>query len=945
MEAHRWRKLSPLLDAMLELDPATRARSLALLREEDPELGNELAALMALEGEREDFLAEPLVAPLPGPRPGTLAGPYRLERLLGEGGMGQVWLAGRADGLYQRRVALKLLRPGLADPNLHLRFTRERQILARLAHPHIARLLDAGISGDGHPYLALEYVEGEPINEWCRHRDLSLDARLRLFLQVCGAVSHAHANLIVHRDLKPSNILVTPQEEVRLLDFGIAKLLDNTELPPDQTGTGLRAFTLHYAAPEQVRGEPITTMTDVYSLGVVLYELLTSRRPYQLKRRTDAEWEEAILAADPVRPSLAVLRADDDNDADRQDPPPKATASPRRLARMLAGDLDNIVLKALAKRPEQRYPSVEALAQDISRYRSDKPVMARPQGMRYRMGKFGFRHRWVLATTVLVALVLSSAFVMVAWQAREAVREASRAQALQDFVIGLFERAGGGDGDAPLDVRALLAAGLERGDRELMRQPTARAELMGVVARLRLGLGDYLPALELLREQSGLVQALGNEAPHSLRLESATELGRAQWLLGDQQACIEAMVPRAALAQREQRQLPVQVAEFWSQLGRCRRAAGMPDAARPLFQRALALRRDVLHDEPGSIQNLADLAGLQADSGQFAKALDGDRAALRQLRTNVGVRHPLAVTLLSEMCILQRNLGDTVGAERDCGSALELARDLHGESHPATIAARRAMAVMQVEIGRLAEAKAALDSTRAWTVAHAGAGHVDVADDDDGLARIQWERGDLEGALSTLDRAMASLRESGRSSSLLADVLSHKALVLHELHRDGEARTLLEEARGIRIRIFGTEHPRVGDTDRQLGDVDAALGEQARARAELAAAVRVTHGALGDAHALSRRAQLSLARFQAAQGDLAALTRLDALAAQRAPREIGLRKVAWLAGAAAAAQRCHGPQRRHALASLRALAAEVRNAQPEGGSTAREIAAAQAGCL
>jgi serine/threonine-protein kinase len=909
---------------MLELDTATRARSLALLRDEDPELGNELAALMALEGEREDFLAEPLVAPLPGPRPGTLAGPYRLERLLGEGGMGQVWLAGRADGLYQRRVALKLLRPGLADPNLHLRFTRERQILARLAHPHIARLLDAGISSDGQPYLALEYVEGEPITEWCRHRNLSLDARLRLFLQTCDAVSHAHANLIVHRDLKPSNILVTPQEEVRLLDFGIAKLLDTNELPPDQTGTGLRAFTLHYAAPEQVRGEPVTTMTDVYALGVVLHELLTGSRPYALKRRTDAEWEEAILGADPVRPSAAVDQ--------------------RRLARLLAGDLDNIVLKALAKRPEQRYPSVEALAQDISRYRDGKPVLARPQSVRYRMGKFALRHRWALATSVLVALVLATAFVMVAWQAREAVREASRAQALQDFVIGLFERAGGGDGDAPLDVRELLEAGLQRGDRELARQPSARAELIGVIARLRLGLGDYLPALDLLRQQARLVDALGDRAPPSLRLESATELGRAQLLLGDERACIQAMAPKSGLAQHEQRQLPMQVSEFWSQLGRCQRAAGTPDTARPLFQRALALRRDVLRDDTGVVQNLADLAGLKADAGQFVQALDDYRGALRQLRGNVGARHPLSVTLLREMCILQRSMGDTVGAERDCGSALSLARSLHGESHPATIASRRAMASMQMEIGRYAEAEEGLLATRAWTIAHAGRTHVDVADDDDSLARIAWERGQFDQALSLLDLAVELLHGHG-SPAGLADVLSHRAIVLHEMGRDREARPLLVEARRLRSTAFGPAHPRIGEIDSMLGEADAALGNDARALAELVAGARTTQAALGDAHPQSRRSRLALARFQAGKGDMAALARLDALAAQRAPREIGLRKVAWLAGAAAARQRCHGPQRSHALAALRALAAEVRNAQPEGGATAREIAAARQACL
>src|SRR5690554_1615824 len=454
MDADRWQRLSPLLDALLELEPAARARSLASLGEDDPALANELEGLLGLEDGQEDFLSEPVVSQLPLARTDAVIGPYRLERMLGEGGMGQVWLASRADGLYQRRVALKLLRPGLADPGLRLRFTRERQILARLEHAHIARLLDAGISADQQPYLALEYVDGEPITDWCRMREPAVDARLRLFLQVCEAVSHAHANLIVHRDLKPSNILVTPLDEVRLLDFGIAKLLDTPDVGAEGTRTGVRAFTLHYAAPEQIRGEPVTTMTDVYSMGVVLYEMLSGCKPYRLKRKSDAEWEEAILSADPPRPSLALQQGTGGESAT-----PQSRAQARRDARRIAGDLDNIVLKALSKQPEHRYPSVEALAQDIRRHLDGKPVRARPQSLAYRARKFLGRHRWALGTGAAIALVLVAALAIVAWQAQQAVQQAARARALQSFMVGLFENAGSAPGGANIDIRRLLDEG------------------------------------------------------------------------------------------------------------------------------------------------------------------------------------------------------------------------------------------------------------------------------------------------------------------------------------------------------------------------------------------------------------------------------------------------------------------------------------------------------
>ncbi|MBP6596812.1 MAG: serine/threonine protein kinase, partial [Arenimonas sp.] len=482
MDTERWTALSALLDELLELDPPVRARRLAEVGAADPALAEELQRMLALEDARPDFLAESVVSAAAfAPQPGQSIGPYRLERPLGEGGMGQVWLALRADGLYQRRVALKLLRPGLGDAGLRTRFTRERQILARLGHAHIARLLDAGVSSDGQPYLALDYVQGEAITQYAQQLNLPVRERLALFLQVCAAVSHAHANLVVHRDLKPSNIMVTSAGEVCLLDFGIAKLLD--ESPGDHaeiTGTGTRAFTLHYAAPEQLRNGVITTMTDVYSLGVVLYELLTGRKPYDPARPTDAAWEEAILTGDPVRPSLAVHKRARDAGL------PQA----RRMGAELAGDLDNILLKALAKAPENRYVSAEALAQDLRRHLDGEPVLARAQSLGYRAQKFLRRNALAIGTGAAVTTLLLVALAFVSWQAQRAIREAARAQAMQDFVVALFENTDQAGSGVGLDVRTLLDAGVRRADTELLGQPQARAELLGLVVKLRQGLGD-----------------------------------------------------------------------------------------------------------------------------------------------------------------------------------------------------------------------------------------------------------------------------------------------------------------------------------------------------------------------------------------------------------------------------------------------------------------------
>ena len=927
MDAERWLKLSPLLDALLELEPAERQSSLASLREDDPGLADELEKLLALEQGREGFLHTPLVAPLPGMRPGLEVGPYRLERLLGEGGMGQVWLASRSDGLYQRRVALKLLRPGLADPGLRLRFTREREILARLEHAHIARLLDAGISADNQPYLALDYVDGEPISDWCARRGLEVRPLVQLFLQVCDAVSHAHANLIVHRDLKPSNILVTPLDEVRLLDFGIAKLLDSVDTP-EQTRTGARAFTLHYAAPEQIRGEPVSTLTDVYSLGVVLYELLAGTKPYVPKRPSDAQWEEAILASDPIRPSQALLR--------RADAEPQAAQSLQRRARVVAGDLDNIVLKALSKRYEHRYASVEAMALDLQRYLEGRPVLARPQRLGYRVGKFIRRHRWPLATALLGVVALSSALGLVAWQSRQSLLDAGRAQAMQNFVISLFQDAGEGPEGAPLDVRQLLEAGVERGEVELAAQPVARAGLLGVIARLRLGLGDHPQALDLLRRQAGLLATV-DSAPAGLRLEATTDLGRALRLTRQPAECIEHMRPLQSLARREERRLPRQASGFYSQLGRCHRDLHESEHASALFRRSLSLRRDRLAGSSGIGENMADLAGLEADAGHPQEALSGLTAALAQLQDTVGDRNPMTIRVLRELCTQRWNAGQQQAALGTCARAATLSAGLHGEQHRTTIDAQRDHAVLLAALGRYGEAAALQAEVLTKLRTRLGAAHPEVAAAHHALALTVWEQGQRTAALEHLDEAL-TIWKGQPDTPRLVIALTDRAMILSRDRRHREALANLEQALQAASAESGLDPP-AGSARalRLLAETLAALDRPAQARDAYSRARQVALRDASPDHPTTMEIELSQAVFDLRQGDPDAARRLQQLA--QLPVRGPARAVSWLARAQLAAADCEADAQTAAQArqTLRSLDGTVHAALPEGGAIAAEI--------
>jgi non-specific serine/threonine protein kinase/serine/threonine-protein kinase len=550
--ARRWERIEALFHAAVGLAPSER-RTMLAREAEDPALAAEVERLLAAHDRAGNFIQTPAIALTEVQLPveelaasGLRIGVYRIVREIGRGGMGTVYLAERADEVFHQQVAIKLIKRGMDTDLVLSRFRAERQILASLDHPNIARLLDGGTTEDGLPYFAMEYIEGKPIDAFADEHRLSIAERLGLFLQVCAAVSYAHQHLIVHRDIKPVNILVTADGAPKLLDFGIAKVLQADD-DVTATATGLRMLTPEYASPEQVEGQHATTVSDVYSLGVVLYELLTGRSPYRTRSRSPLEIAEAVCTTEPVRPSAAVVESEPSPAGRRRnglaDDRAAATglSSTDRLRRRLRGDLDTIVLTALRKEPARRYQSVERLSGDIRRHLDGLPVRARPDTFGYRTGKFVRRHRGMVAAGVLVGVTLIGGTIATAWQAREAREAQARAErrfndvrklanaVIFDYHDAIKDLPGSTpvrerlvrDALGYLDTLAHEAHGDAALQRELARAYRRVADVQG--GSLVANLGDTEGALASYRKAVGILEDLfaGDSADVRTRRELA----------------------------------------------------------------------------------------------------------------------------------------------------------------------------------------------------------------------------------------------------------------------------------------------------------------------------------------------------------------------------------------------------------------------------------------
>jgi eukaryotic-like serine/threonine-protein kinase len=755
MNPDRWQRLQDLFAAVRSLPSSQREARLAEHAEDDVDLVEQVRALLAADASSGviDRLSPHLgsvarVLDLPAP---VQIGSYRIISELGSGGMGTVYLAERTGADFEQRVAIKLIGARDAGDPLHQRFLTERRILAGLVHPHIARLLDGGLTDDGRPYLVMEYVDGAPITGYCDSRRLDLASRLRLFMDVCGAVQHAHQSLVIHRDLKPSNILVSADGCVHLLDFGIAKLIEPGAHAAPPTRLESRLMTPEYASPEQARGENLATTSDIYSLGVLLYELLCGRPPYRLDTKSPLAVATAICDQDPAPPSVRV-------------------AADRRLAHLLDGDLDGIVLKAMRKEPDQRYASADMLRQDIERYLSGLPVLAHRGTRRYRARKFLRRHRVEAIAAVLIVATLLGGMTVALSQARRAARERDRAeQALAEsngvtgFLLELFRT--GEPGDVPaaeLTALDLLQRGALRAN-DLSNQPVVRARLLDVVGQMSFHMGRLDDAQTRLDEAIVIRRSAGGGTAADL----ATSLIHLAWV---------------------------------------HRARNHYDLARPLVTEALELRRRSL--PPGH----PDISDALYELGWLSFGAEQERLyrqALAILDDTPGAAERRITILLALSTNLRRQgrLADAVGAGRE---ALAVAERAFGGDHHITGDAMIHLAdhVSDIE-GDAAGAERLYRRGLESIARRFGDRSIRLLHGMNSLGRLLSGRGDPE-AETILRRALAiSQSATGPEHPRVADQMHKLAGALIKVAPVGkvaEAEALARESLALTIRTVGRTH-------------------------------------------------------------------------------------------------------------------------------------------
>ncbi len=866
MNHEQWEKIAIIFEEALKLTEPERTEFISDACGGDSELLEEVRSLIeadrnipsVLQGQASDAIHIQSLKNYEG----KIIGNYRILNQIAEGGMGSVFLAERADGQFEQKVALKIIKPGMNSTEIIRRFQFERQILARLQHPNIARLLDGGLTEEKLPYFTMEYVEGEPIDQYCDKKNLSLNERLKLFSDVCNAIKYAHQNLVIHRDLKPSNIIIKKDGTVKLLDFGIAKVFTEDD-SPDQialTRTGLYVMTPEYASPEQIRGESISTSTDIYSLGLILYQLITGEKVYEIKTKSPLELEKIICHTQPVKPSSAIKLLLAKNKSVAEQISKTHNNHPYKLIKILSGDLDNICLMALRKEPERRYSSTEQFQQDIINYLEGRPVSARQNTVYYRTNKFIIRHKIGVISAFSIFLIAASLttfyFIQLKEERDKAQIEAKKAEEVSKFLTNIFKLSDPYQARGEtITARELLDRGAQKINQELSAQPDVKATMLKVIGDVYTNLGLFDKSEPLLKEALKIRKEINNNG-----IEEAKSL---------------------------------------RDLGQLYTFEGKYSKADSLLSKALdiyAINSAKEDNDYGWI--LGDLAWVFKSRGNYSKSELYYKKAIEVLKKDKESGNEDLLTMMNNFALELHEEGKYDEAEKMFKETLRLQKEIYGSKpHPEISTTTYNLAELLRDRGKYDEAEEMFKTSLAMDTKLSGSENPDVAYSLQGLASVYKIKGNFNEAQKLFFKVLNMRKKFlGDNHPDVAYALSNLGLLYYAEEKYDASRNYYEMALLLHKKLNGPNHPSVAICLNKLGLINYKKGNYKKAEGQIRQSMRIEEKSIGKKNLTYASDLLTLAFIKSAFKDNDSIAILSKEVVKTAKESMGTDKSPFLAG-------------------------------------------------